>query len=74
MQMAVLLKRLFEVFNGDYGNGRATRAFARSLKRRHNEEKGAEEQLPAPLGLGSRGEGRLTPPCPVLQRPGHWCQ
>lgn len=55
--MAVLLKRPFEVFNGDYGNGRATRAFARSVKRRHNEEKGAEEQLLGPVGPGSQGEG-----------------
>lgn len=44
--MAVLLKRPFEVFNGDYGNGGGAQTAARRLKRRHNDKKGAQEQLP----------------------------
>lgn len=43
--MAVLLKRPFEVFNGDYGNGGAAQTSARRLKRQHNDKKGAQEQL-----------------------------
>lgn len=45
MQMVALLKRPFEVFNGDYGNGWAAQTFSRSKKRRHNDKKGAELQL-----------------------------
>lgn len=48
--MAALLKRPFEVFNGDYGNGRAAQTSDRRLKRRHNDKKGAEEQLPRRAG------------------------
>lgn len=44
--MAALLKRPFEVFNGDYGNGGAAQTAARRLKGRHNDKKGAREQLP----------------------------
>lgn len=41
----LLLKRPFEVFNGDYGNSGAAQTSARRLKRQHNDKKGAQEQL-----------------------------
>lgn len=53
--MAALFKRPFEVFNGDYGNGRAAQTLARSVKRRHNDKKGAEEQLLSRAGPGKSG-------------------
>lgn len=46
--MAALLKRPFEVFNGDYGNGGAAQTAARRLRRRHNDKKGAAAEAGRP--------------------------
>lgn len=70
MQMAALLKRPFEVFNGDYGNGWTAQTFFCSMKRRHNDKKGADLQLQRGSARGSRGERSacwLTAQCLALK-------
>lgn len=60
--MAALLKRPFEVFNGDYGNGRAAQTFA-GLKEKTTQWQersgGAAAGRPGRRGEGSAVDWRL---------------